>query len=195
MNKGASTVFSALMILLFVSCINGNDKTTTTDYSVEEQSYDEVAANDNQIKDEMASEITQKMCSNFPEDLVMQYNTDAKKLEIESVELIPGQQSPCKVKLYYGDKDYEFWEGQVGAWDPKSDDPLWQYNTKRNPNNYYEVTEFGEQAVFIASTNQLLVKKDGLLYSIAAPCRRGKTTNTGKDIKALVFEIARHYKL
>ena len=146
-------------------------------------------------REQEASEMTRKMCANFPEALVFGYNPDGKRIEIETVELVPGKLSPCKVKLFYGKRDYDYWEGQVGVWASKTKDPLWQYSPERNPNAYHNVTEFGGKGVFITGTNQLMVLKDGMVYSIVAPCRRNTTTSSGKSIKELVMQIARHYKI
>ncbi|WP_405607697.1 hypothetical protein [Polaribacter sp. Asnod1-A03] len=139
-------------------------------------------------------DIKSKMCNEFPKELVLKYNTDATHITIEPISNGSGGILHCKVKLFYGKKDYEFWEGQVTAWVNQQKDPFWQYNPKRNAAIYHKVEGIGDKAVYIANTYQLLILKKGVMYSIAAPSR-GRSTNTGKENKEIVIEIAKHYQI
>lgn len=195
MKKRLQMLAFLILVSSVSSCIGNAKKIADTEEEkTEEKSYEELVK-EQALRDQKASDITADLCGSFPKELVMQYNPDALRLEIESVERIPGKESPCKLKLFYGDKDHEFWEGQIGAWAPKTEDPLWQYDSKRSPSIYHEVTEFGEQGVFITNTNQLLVIKNGMMYSIVPPGPMGAYTNTRKPKKEIALEIARHYKL
>ena len=141
-----------------------------------------------------AQKINERLCSDFPIELIMKYNTDGIRLEIERVENIPGVLAHCKTKLFYGKKEYEYWEGQVGSWVAKRKDPFWQYNPERNAALYHKVDGFGEEAVFIANTNQLLILKEGIVYNITPPSN-GRTTSSGKENKEIALEIASYYNL
>lgn len=145
-------------------------------------------------KEKEGSKRTKQLCDNFPKDLILNYHPDGKRIEIEPVELIPGQLSSCKVKLFYGDKEYEFWEGVVSVYAPKTENPFWQYNPERSPSLYKKVDEFGDKAVYLENSYQLLILKDGLIYSIVPP-NNGSHTSSGKETKEITFELARHYKL
>lgn len=180
------------MAMVFLACQN-QPKTPKNSLktSAPEQEFKNKAA----AMRKKASEITQQMCANYPEDLVLQFNPDAKRVVVETIERIPGQMAPCKVKLFYGDKAHEFWEGNIGVWYANGIDAFRQYNPKRSPSAYEAVTQFGQKGVYIKATNQLLVQKDDLVYTVAAPCRRGQTTSNGMLIKDLVFALAKHYQL
>ncbi|NQZ42983.1 MAG: hypothetical protein HRT65_01645 [Flavobacteriaceae bacterium] len=134
-----------------------------------------------------AAEWEAKLCSEFPKQLVMEHHPHSKRIDIEPTQL------SCKIKLFYGDKDHEFWEGQVAVYPNQQEDPFWQYHAKEGRLNH-PVKEFGDRAVYVGLTYQLLILKDGLIYDIAPP-NNGSITSTGKATKEIVFEIARHYKL
>ncbi|MFD2588894.1 hypothetical protein ACFSQJ_18355 [Croceitalea marina] len=187
--KRTNLFLIALLAIIMISC-TGNKKDTQNKTSTKVET--EISTSFKTDLD--AEKITKKLCQEFPESLIMQHNPSFLRIENEPIELIPGQLSYCKIKLFYGKKEYEFYEGQVGATAPKTKDPLWQYNPERSPSIYFKVDGFGEKAVFIGTTNQLLILKEGILYNIAPPSR-GKTTDTGKENKEIAIEMAKHYKI
>lgn len=137
--------------------------------------------------------IKEQLCSNFPKDLVLGYHPDANRIEIEPVDNGSGGILHCNVKLFYGNKEYEFWKGQVYAHINQQEDPFWQYNPDRNATLYHKV-DMGEKAVFIANMYQLQILKEGVLYGITPP-NNGNTTSSGKLTKEIALEIAQHYQL
>ena len=175
-----------LLTLSLMSCLG------TPEQSKSEEDT-EVTATNNEAFATKAADIAETLCNDFPEALILKYNPDGLRIESERVEYKPGVLDHCKIKLFYGKKDYEFYEGQVGAWAPKTENPLWQYDPKRNANMYHEVDGFGEQAVFLTAVNQLLILKDGIIYNINPPNPRGTTTNSGKEVKEIAIEMAKHY--
>lgn len=172
-----------MLISGFISCSDNKQNKT----EIKQVSENKDARNN-------TDKIVKNLCSNFPKKLVMKHNPDAKKLEIENIELVPGKTNHCKLKLYYGEKEYEFWEGQVSAVINQMQDPFWQYNPKRNASLYHKVEGLGDKAVFIANMCQLLILKKGILYSITPP-NRGSKTSTGKSNKEIAIEVAKYYKL
>lgn len=138
--------------------------------------------------------IKERLCNDFPKDLVLGYNPDANEIEIETIDNGSGGILHCNIKLFYGKKEYEYWKGQVSAHINQMPDPFWQYNPERNPSLYQKVDGLGEKAVFISNMNQLQILKKGVLYTITPP-NHGKTTNSGKENKAIALEIAKHYQL
>jgi len=178
------------MTFVFAACMGNKGNNTDADTAAQQTTEDA----DISDKDTEAQIISQRLCNEFPKELVLKYNPDGLAIKIEPVDNGNGGILHCNVKLFYGKKEYEFWKGQVAAWTAKQKDPFWQYNPERNPALYRKVEGFGEQAVFIANTNQLLILKDGIVYDIVPP-NRGRTTNTGKENKEIAIEIARHYNL
>ncbi|MDC7996685.1 hypothetical protein [Gilvibacter sediminis] len=180
----ACTLFMTLSLL---SCLGGAEQSKS-----EEESTNATASN-NEALASKAADLAETLCEEFPEALILKYNPDGLCIESERVEYKPGVLDHCKIKLFYGKKDYEFYEGQVGAWAPKTENPLWQYDPKRNANMYHAVDGLGEKAVFLTAVNQLLILKDGIIYNINPPNRRGTTTNSGKAVKEIAIEMAEHY--
>lgn len=181
-----------LLILLFplllTSC-NGNKEISTEGNLPDLQTTSQPESRNIDI-----ALIREKLCQDFPKDLVLKYNTDGTKIEIEPIDDGSGGILNCKVKLFYGEKDYEFWEGQVSAWVNKVENPFWQYNLERNATLYHKIEGFGEKAVYISNMSQLQILKDDIMYSIVPP-NRGRTTNTGKENKDIAIEIAEHYNI
>ncbi|AGC76681.1 hypothetical protein LX97_01341 [Nonlabens dokdonensis] len=182
-----------LLVILLIGCTSclGDQKSNAIENSEDE--YEQLQKT-LALQEAEAEKITECLCNDFPTDLIMKYNTDAKRVEIERVELVPEKLAHCKIKLFYGDKEYEYWEGQVSAWVPKTDQPFFQYNPERNASLYHKVDGIGEKAVFISNTYQLLILKDGIMHSIVPP-NRGRTTNTGKENKEIALELAAYYQL
>lgn len=181
---------SLLLALVVLSCLNG-EKSSNKE-SGNEQTSDN--ASELQSKSIHIEDIKEKMCNEFPKELVLKYNTDATHIDIERIDNGSGGILHCNIKLFYGKKEYEFWKGQVSAWVNQQEDPFWQYNPARNATLYQEVKGIGERAVFISNMYQLLILKEGVMYSIVPP-NRGNTTNTGKEMKEIAIEIANHYNL
>lgn len=137
--------------------------------------------------------IKEQLCSNFPKDLVLGYHPDANRIEIEPVDNGSGGILHCNVKLFYGEKEYEFWKGIVYAHINQQEDPFWQCNPERNPTLCHKVN-MGDKAVFISNVYQLQILKEGVLYGITPP-NNGYTTSSGKLTKEIALEIAQHYQL
>lgn len=188
MIKNNSIALLALLAVFQMSCIGerkAKEEDTDTDFEASVAALEE--------RKSKARAINEKLCSEFPEELVLKHNPDAKRIAIERVERIPGEFSLCKVKLFYGDKEHEFWEGQVAVYPSQQEDPFWQYNPREGGMNH-PVEEFDGRAIYVGLTYQLLILKDGLIYNIAPP-NNGSKTSTGKATKEILFDIARHYKL
>jgi hypothetical protein len=189
--KVVNSLLGALVICL-LSCGGKTDK------SAEVRNSDEVGEEVEVVGVAMkkkVQDIKQELCSSFPKDLVMSYNPDAKKLEVESIDDGNGGIMDCKLKLFYGEKDHEYWGGLVSAGvNHNAENPFWQYDPKRNPNLYQKVEGVGEQAVYVSNIRQLFVLKAGVIYYIAPPSY-GNTTNSGKENKEIAVEIAKFYKL
>lgn len=182
-----------LIILAFILASCGGEPKTDSTNDNSDNSYEKAVENQEKKRAE-AEKITQVLCNNFPKELILKHNPDGERIDIEPVELIPGKLDHCKIKLYYGDRDYDFWEGRVSAWAPNMPNPLGQYDPNRNSALYQRVEDFGEKAVFISNTNQFLIIKDGLVYDLVPP-NAGSITSTGKENKEIVLEMARHYSL
>ena len=83
----------------------------------------------------------------------------------------------------------------IGTWQLKK--PTSRADQSFIPNKssiYQEVEGLGDRAVFIGNMFQLQILKEGVMYNITPP-NRGRTTNTGKETKAIAIEIAQHYQL
>ena len=178
-----------LTVLLITSC--GEKKETNNDTKLGDEP---ALASQSKTKAIDIASIKENLCNDFPEDLILKYNPDGKKIEIEPIDDGSGGILGCKIKLFYGEKDYEFWEGLVAANINNMEDPFWQYNPERNPTLYQEVEGLGDRAVFIGNMFQLHILKEGVMYNIVPP-NRGRTTNTGKETKAIAVEIAQYYKI
>ena len=165
-------ILSILILTLIVTSCNGkkenntkrNFKDNKTSTSKTETSAIDIAS------------IQEKLCKDFPKELVLKYNPDGTKIEVESIDNGSGGILHCKIKLFYGEKEFEFWEGQVAAWLNNMEDPFRQYNPERNAALYQKVENLGKKAVYIANMHQLQILKDGIMYSITPP-NRGRTTN------------------
>lgn len=173
-------------LLIFTSCA-GDKKSKVT-------SIDDKANTITTTKSINIEDIKQKICSEFPKELVLQYNPDASYIEIEPIDNGSGGILHCDVKLFYGKKDYEFWKGQVFAHVNQMEDPFWQYNPERNATLYQKVEGLGDKAVYISNMYQLQILKEGVMYSIITP-NHGNKTNSGIENKAIAIEIAKHYNL
>lgn len=171
-----------ITVTLLTSCFGNKTTNNSVELFVEK-------TNDIDIE-----KIKNMLCDNFPKELVLKYNPDATHIEIEPIDNGSGGLLHCKIKLFYGEKDYEFWEGIVAAWINQVEDPFLQYNPERNAALYHKVGGLGEKAVYISNMHQLQILKDGVMYSITSP-NRGRTTNTGKENKEIAIEIAEYYKL
>jgi len=176
-----------ILALIVVSC-NGKNQNSLSGNSIGEKTE---SPNTENID---ITSIQEQLCEMFPKELILKYNTDGTKIDIESISNGSGGVLHCKVKLFYGEKEYEYWEGQVAAWVNKTEDPFWQYNPERSPTLYQKVDDLGEKAVYIANLYQLQILKGGVVYSIVPP-NRGRTTNAGKENKEIAIEMASHYKL
>lgn len=190
-----SKIYLFVTILIIASCggePKNNSSNNNSDPSIDD-SFEKAVAKQEKKRDE-ARKITKDLCDNFPKELILKYNTDGEKIEIEPVELSPGKLDHCKIKLFYGDEDYNYREGKVSAWAPNMPNPLGQYDPDRNSALYQKVEGIGEKAVFISNTNQLLIIKEGLVYDLVPP-NNGKITSTGKENKEIVLELAQHYDL
>ncbi len=179
-----------LSFLLLASCLG--EQKQSKNRLVEE----DVATNNQETKknDIDIEAIKNRLCSEFPKDLVLKYNPEAVNIVIEPIDNGSGGILHCDVKLFYGKKDYEFWKGQVSAWVNMQENPFWQYNPERNATLYHKIDELGDKAVFISNMSQLQILKDGVLYTITPP-NNGNRTSSGKETKAIAVEIANHYKL
>jgi len=178
-----------VVLIVTSSCGQKNNSSKNTGYADDSATISQTKSKTIDI-----TSIKEKLCQDFPKDLVLKYNPDGKKLEIEPLDDGSGGVLHCKIKLFYGEKDYEFWEGEVAAWINQQEDPFFQYNHDRNAVLYNKVDKFGEKAVYITNMYQLQILKDGVIYAITPP-NRGRTTNTGKENKEIAMEIATHYKL
>ena len=185
-------VWIVSITFVFAACMGNKDNNADANTNTNEQQA--TADTNNSDKEAEAQIISQRLCTDFPREMIMKYNPDGVDIKIAPVSNVNGGILHCDVKLFYGKKEYEFWKGQVAAWTAKQKDPFWQYNPERNPALYHKIEGFGEQAVFITNTNQLLILKDGIVYDIVPP-NSGRTTNTGKENKEIALEIARHYKI
>lgn len=188
-----SKIYLLIIALIIASCggePKNNSSNDNSDPSIDD-SFEKAVAKQEKKREE-ARKMAKMLCDEFPKELILQHNPDADRIEIEPVELVSGKLDHCKIKLYYGDRDYDFWEGKVSAWAPNMPNPLGQY--KPYGGLYHKVDEFGDKGVFISNTNQLLIMKDGLVYDLVPP-NNGKITSTGMENKAIVLEMARHYGL
>jgi hypothetical protein len=188
-------IYLLITAFILVSCggePKSNSSNDNSDSSIDD-SYERAVVKQEEKRVE-AEKVTKMLCDNVPKELILKYNPDGEKIEIEPAELIPGKLDHCKIKMFFGDKPHEFSEGRVSAWAPNMPKPLAQYDPNRNKALYQKVEGFGEKAVFISNTNQLLIIKDGLVYSLVPP-NAGRITSTGMENKAIVLEMARHYKL
>jgi hypothetical protein len=190
MKNAFMTIFC--MTLLFTSC-GGEQKNNSKKNDFQEDEF-ETNMKEMEKKEAEAEGIAKLLCQDFPQDLILSHNPDAQRIEIEPVEYIPGKLDHCKIKLFYGDRDYDFWAGQVGAYAQKTDNPFFQYSPERNPALYHKIDDIGEKALFIANTYQLLIVKDKIVYHLTPP-NNGSTTSTGKENKEIVLEMAKHYGL
>jgi len=175
--------------LMLIACMDTKNNTIETVSKNVETTLTETPQNTIDI-----ASINAKLCQTFPKDLILSYNPDGTHIEIESVDNGSGGVMHCKVKLFYGEKSYEFWKGQVAAWVNQLEDPFFQYNPKRNAALYHDVEGLGDRAVYISNMFQLQILKDGIVYSITPP-NRGRTTSTGKETKEIAIEIAKHFKI
>jgi len=190
-----SKIYVIITAFIIASCggePKNNPSHDNSNSSIDD-SYERAVAKQEEKRAE-AENVTKMLCDNVPKELILKHNPDADRIKIESTELVPGKLDHCKIKLYYGDKDHDFSEGRVSAWAPNMPKPLAQYDPNRNKALYQKVEGFGEKAVFISNTNQLLIIKDGLVYSLVPP-NAGRITSTGMENKAIVLEMARHYNL
>jgi len=186
-------LYKSLLVLAVVamatSCIEGK-KENSADIS----NNTTQASQSNSKKDIDIARIKEKLCNEFPKELVLGYNPHFKKIHIEPVDNGSGGILHCNVHMFYGEKEHEYFKGQVAAAINNQKDPFWQYDPKKNPANYQEVKGLGDRAVFIANMRQLQILKDGVLYFITPPSR-GKTTESGKENKEIAIEIAEHFNL
>lgn len=183
-------LLALMLIALTMSCLEDKKTTHTEDSSVEKTSETETTKANTINIDKMK----EKLCAEFPKELVLKYNPDATHIEIESIDNGAGGILHCNVKLFYGKKDYEYWKGQVAASINQMKDPFWQYNLERNATLYQKVDGFGEKAVFISNMVQLLILKKDVLYTIVPP-NRGRVTSSGKENKEIAIEIAKHFNI
>ena len=181
--KSLKNILTLVCLALVLKACLG-DKKTSSEVSASEVKTESTS---NSLKAESEAK---RLCETFPEALIMKHNPDAIKIEKETQPI----SNNCKIKLFYGKRDYDFWEGLVSAWESKSKDPFWQYNPERNAALYHKVEDVGEKAVFITNMNQLLILKNGIVYSITPP-NNGRATNSGKLNKEIALEMAKHYNL
>jgi len=179
-----------LFSLMVLSCFDG--KKNPNDALEKEQEFNN--STELKTKNIDVQNIKEKMCNEFPKELVLKYNPDATHIDIETISNGSGGILHCNVKLFYGEKEYEYWKGQISASINQMKDPFWQYNPERNAVLYHKVDGLGEKSVFISNMYQLLILKEGVMYTIVPP-NRGRTTNTGKENKEIAIEIANHYDL
>ena len=175
-----------MMLLLLCCCISGPQEKETS------AQKEEAPLIQNNLQ-EKVNAVNQRFCGNIPTELILGYHPDGKRIEVEKVER-SGSLTQCTIKLFHGDREYDFWEGHLSAWKANTDKPFWQYNPERNPAMYHKVTEFGDQAVYLAGPRQLMIFEDGIVYSVVPPSS-GSISSSGKEIKELALEMARHYKL
>jgi hypothetical protein len=188
-----SKFYLIITALILASCggePKNNSSNENSDYSAED-SFEQAEAKRAEKQAE-AEKITKDLCDNFPKEMILKYNPDGERIEVEPVELTPGKLDHCKIKLFYGDRDYDFWEGRVSAYAPNMPKPLAQY--KPFGGQYLKIDEFGDQAVYLSATYQLLIMKDGLVYNLVPP-NDGSRTSTGKKTQEITMELARHYGL
>ena len=179
MHKRKSISLLILAIIVQLGCMGENKAKQDTDFERAVSALEE--------RKNKAAELEEKLCSEFPKNLVMEQHPHSKRIVVKPSEL------SCEIKLFYGDKEHEFWKGQVAVYPNQQEDPFWQYHPKEGGMNH-PVKEFGDRAVYVGLTYQLLILKDGLIYDIVPP-NNGSMTSTGKATKEIVFDIARHYKL
>ncbi|WP_179021158.1 hypothetical protein [Winogradskyella forsetii] len=179
-----------LLAVISISCLGDKNKSNINEL-VNEKATTNTVIKTSKID---IDKIKEKLCYEFPNELILGYNPDANYIEIEPVDNGSGGILHCNVKLFYGEKDYEYWHGQVFANINEMKDPFWQYNPERNATLYQKVDGLGEKAVYISNMYQLLILKEGVIYSIVPP-NRGSNTNSGKQTKAIALEIAKHYGL
>jgi len=185
--------FYLIITALILASCGGDPKNSSQENSSPSNDYSyEEAVERQEKKRAEAEKITKDLCDNFPKEMILEYNPDGERIEVEPVELTPGKLDHCKIKLYYGDKDYNYWEGRVSAYAPNMPKPLAQY--KPFGGQYLKIEEFGDKAVYLSATYQLLIMKDGLVYNLVPP-NAGSRTSTGKKTKEITMELARHYKL
>lgn len=177
-----------ILFLAFImtSCIGKQDNSTSKE---DKATSEEIVKTDIDIQ-----AIKERLCTDFPKDLVLGYNPGTSHIEIETIDNGSGGILHCNVKLFYGDKEYEYWEGQVAAGINKMADPFWQYSPERNASLYHKIEGHGDKAVYITNMYQLQILKEGVLYYIVPPYH-GNTTHSGKENKAIALEIAEHYNL
>ncbi|MEM1003114.1 MAG: hypothetical protein AAGH46_10745 [Bacteroidota bacterium] len=179
------------LIATLLACGGSPEKSSVAATSDQGSSVEDTATN---LK-KRAQEVKQELCSQFPQDLVLGYNPSAKKLEIEPIDDGNGGILDCKLKLFFGDKEHEFFEGLISASVSHNPErPFWQYDPSRNPNLYQTVDGVGEKAVYITNIRQLLVLKEGLIYYVAPPSN-SYVADSGKETKQLAIEIAKHFNL
>lgn len=188
--KIVNNTLSLLLVALIVASCSQKKENSKNTSSADEQT----TSSQTETKTMDIASIQEKLCQDFPKDLVLKYNPDGKKIVIEPIDNGSGGILRCKVKLFYGEKNHEFWEGQVTAYINNMKDPFWQYNPERNSALYNKVDNLGEKAVYITNMHQLQILKEGIMYCIVPP-NRGRTTNTGKENKEIAIEIAQHFKL
>lgn len=179
-------LFVIVFTLLSLSCQNSKSEHRNND--TKNENTTELAQNSSSKKGD-AKAICSQFCEDFPDQLVLQYHPSAKKIAKEKTSY-----GSCILKLFYGDKDYEFWSGELSVWANQQKDPFWQYNPERNATLFQEVKGIGDRAIFISNMNQLLILKDGLMYGIVPP-NNGRATETGKENKAIAIELAQHFEL
>lgn len=178
-------IVNSFLVLMLLSCSNGRKKHQTNNNSnTKVSSKSEVST---------TKKIDIKLCEDFPKEIIMKYNTDATRLEVIPAKNSTGTSYSCDLKLFFGEKEGDFWKGSIGAYISKTKNPFWQYDPKRNPSIYQKV-DLGDKAVLIGNSNELLILKDGIVYFIVPPSS-GATTNSGKLNKEIAIEIAKHYKL
>lgn len=178
------------MTFVFAACMGNKGNNADADTTAQQTTED--ANNSN--KEAEAQIISQRLCNEFPKELVLKYNPDATHIDIERVDNGSGGILHCNVKLFYGKKEYEFWKGQVSASINQMKDPFWQYNPDKNPTLYHKIEGLGEKSVYISNMYQLLILKEGVLYSITPP-NSGSRTSSGKETKEIALEIAKQYNL
>lgn len=180
-----------LIILMPITACLGDQKTNDSQNTKDDGVKDVEIVKTSSVDIE---KIKNMLCDEFPKDLVLKYNPDATHIDIESIDNGSGGILHCNIKLFYGEKEYEFWKGQVSANINQQQDPFWQYNPERNATLYQKVDALGERAVYISNMYQLQILKNGVLYMITPP-NNGNRTSSGKENKEIAIEIANHYNL
>ncbi len=175
------------MSLMLASCAGEKDSSKNDTQT----NSDVLEASESKIDIE---KIKQRLCNEFPKELVLSYNPGGTHIDIETVDNGSGGILHCNAKLFYGKKEHEYWKGQVSAHINQMLDPFWQYSPERNATLYHKVEGLGDKAVYISNMYQLQILKEGVLYTITPPYH-GNTTTSGKENKAIALEIAKHYNL